>query len=210
MVFHALSKTVVAFSIFLLLTPISYADTTVNTVQRVHALALYGEPKYADDFKKRFAYTSPQATKGGVLRLAEMGSFNSLNPFIAKGSAESWLGLLYDSLTVQSADGPASYYGLVAESMEFPVIIHGLFFIYDQKLYNFHDGRAMTADDVVFSFNLLLEKGSPYYKLSYADVASVTALNTHQVKFSFKKTSRRLLLSVGSFPILPKHFWEKE
>lgn len=190
-----------------------YAQSESNTItaiphMKAHGMAMHGELKYPADFT-HFEYTSAKAQKGGSLRLASQGTFDSLNPFIAKGTAANRIGLLYDSLTVSSADEAFSRYGLVAETMEWAEDRSWIIFNMRPEA-RFHDGEPIVAEDVVYSFNMLMEKGSPVYKAYYADVKNVEALSKHRVKFSFKNNeNRELALIVGELPIFPKHYWEK-
>ncbi|MGH1440661.1 MAG: extracellular solute-binding protein [Cellvibrionaceae bacterium] len=172
-----------------------------------HAIAMHGEPKYSKNFS-HFSYTSPKAKKGGNIRLYGFGTFDSLNEFIAKGNPADNLELLYDSLTKQAMDEPFTQYGLVAHTIEYPEDRSWVIFHLRSQA-KFHDGKNITADDVVFSFNLLIEKGNPAYKFFYADVEKVEAINANKVKFSFRNTqNRELALSVGQLPIFPQHFWQ--
>jgi microcin C transport system substrate-binding protein len=172
-----------------------------------HALTLYGEaPKYPADFK-HFDYVNPDAPKGGTLRQAGFGGFDSLNPFINKGVSADDLGLMYDTLTTHSLDEPFSEYGLVAEKIEkAPDNSWVRFFL--RKEARFNDGRPLTAEDVKFTFETLMEKGAPMYKGYYADVDKVEIEGPHQVRFVFKHAgNRELPLIVGQLPVLPKHYW---
>ncbi|MEO0442469.1 MAG: extracellular solute-binding protein [Pseudomonadota bacterium] len=178
-----------------------------QNITKSHAIAMHGSPKYGPDFK-RFDYTSAEAKKGGLLRLSGFGTFDSLNAYIAKGNAAERLALIYDTLTVAAADEPFTQYGLLAKSIEYPQDRSWVIFTMRPEA-RFHDGQAVTAADVVFTFNLLMEKGNPAYKFYYADVAKVEALDKHRVKYSFKtNTNRELLLTVGTLPVLPQHFWQ--
>lgn len=172
-----------------------------------HALTLYGEaPKYPADFK-HFDYVNPDAPKGGTLRQAGFGGFDSLNPFINKGVSADDLGLMYDTLTTHSLDEPFSEYGLVAEKIEkAPDNSWVRFFL--RKEARFNDGQPLTAEDVKFTFETLMEKGAPMYKGYYADVDKVEIEGPHQVRFVFKHAgNRELPLIVGQLPVLPKHYW---
>jgi microcin C transport system substrate-binding protein len=172
-----------------------------------HAIALHGKPKYKSWFT-HFDYTNPKAPKKGSLKLATQGTYDSLNPFIAKGNAANEIGLIYDSLTVQSADEPYTQYGLIARTIEWP----------DDRTWvkyqlrpeaRFHDGKPITALDVKYTFELLMEKGNPVYKTLYADVTEVIVIGTYSIKFKFKHgNNRELILLVGQLPVLPKHFWK--
>jgi microcin C transport system substrate-binding protein len=84
-----------------------------------HGFSMYGDLKYGRDFK-HFDYVNPNATKRGDVRLAAIGTFDTLNPFILKGVAATGLGQVFDTLTTQSADEPFSEYWLIAETIEVP------------------------------------------------------------------------------------------
>lgn len=173
-----------------------------------HALTLYGEaPKYPANFK-HFDYVNPDAPKGGVLRLPGLNGFDSFNPFIPKGNAADRIGLIYDTLTYHSPDEPFTEYGLLAEKIEkAPDNSYVRFFLNPKA--RFHDGEPVTAEDVIFTFNALLEHGDPMYRHYYADVAEVVAESPRTVRFSFKHAgNRELPLILGQLQVLPKHWWE--
>lgn len=184
------------------------AAAAADGAGRSHGLALYGEPGYPAGFAS-FDYVNPDAPKGGVLRLAEEGGFDSLHPFIARGSSPSGMGLVFESLTVNSGDEPFSVYGLLAETIELPADRSWVGYHIRPEA-RWHDGRPVTADDVVFSFESLMEKGAPGYRLYYRDVKSVEALSERHVRFHFstKDVNRELPLIVGQLPVLPRHDWE--
>lgn len=172
-----------------------------------HAIAIHGDIKYAADFK-HFEYASPKALKGGTLRDYSLGTFDSLNPFITKGTPASDIGLVYETLTTSAEDEPFTQYGLVAEKIEYPEDRSWVIYHINPKA-RFHDGKAITADDVVFSFETLVEKGIPIYAQYYADVTKVEALDKRRVKFNFKNAeNRELALIVGQLAVLPKHYWK--
>jgi microcin C transport system substrate-binding protein len=173
-----------------------------------YAITLYDEPaKYPADFK-HFSWVNPEAPKGGVLRLAGVGGYDSLNPFIPKGNSADQLGLIYDSLTFHSPDEPFTEYGLLAEKIEKAPDNSYVRFYLNPKA-RFHDGKPVTAADVVFTFNTLVEHGDPMYRHYYADVAKVEAEDDLRVRFDFKHAgNRELPLILGQIQVLPKHFWE--
>ena len=172
-----------------------------------HALTLMGEPKYPANFE-RFEYTSPQAQKGGNVRLGYAGTFDSLNPYITKGTPDALSLYLHDSLTRSSEDEPFTQYGLIAEKIELAEDNSFVIFHINPKA-RFHDGKPITAEDVVFSFNLVTTKGAPLYASYFAEIKSVAALDPRRVKFEFKNTSNRELpLTLEMLPILPKHYWQ--
>jgi microcin C transport system substrate-binding protein len=173
-----------------------------------HALTLYDEaPKYPASFK-HFDYVNPDAPKGGTFRQAGFGGFDSLNPFISKGVPADDIGMIYDTLMRQSLDEPFTEYGLVAGKIEkAPDNSWVRFYIRPEA--RFHDGHPMRADDVVFSFQTLMQSGSPLYRGYYADVADVVAEDPLRVLFKFKHTNNRELpLILGQLQVLPKHWWQ--
>ncbi|HEX5841348.1 MAG TPA: extracellular solute-binding protein [Pseudomonas sp.] len=172
-----------------------------------HAQTLYDEaPKYPANFQ-HFAYVNPDAPKGGTLRQAGFGGFDSLNPFINKGVAADDIGLIYDTLTHHRLDEPFTEYGLVAAKIEkAPDNAWVRFYLRPEA--RFHDGQAITAEDVKFSFETLMTQGAPTYRGYYADVDRVEVEGPHKVRFIFKHAgNRELPLIVGQLPVLPKHWW---
>lgn len=173
----------------------------------VHALAMHGSPKYAAGFK-HFEYVNPEAPKGGKLRLAYRGTFDSLNPYILKGNAVGDIAsYLFQSLTTKSSDEAFTEYGLLAESIEVADDKSSVTFNMRSDA-KWHDGVAVTAHDVKFSFETLTTKGHPFYKSYYSHVKEVQVLGDHIVKFVFNvKDNAELPLIIGQMPVLPKHYW---
>lgn len=172
-----------------------------------HGHSKYGELKYGPDFE-HFEYASPDAPKGGTIVRWARGSYDNTNPFILKGVSAAGAGIIYDTLTVGSLDEPFSRYGLIAESIEEADDKRWVIFNM-RKSARWHDGVALTADDVVWTFDTFKEKGHPAYKSYFGAVAKAEALSTHKVKFSFSEgNNAELPLIIGELPILPKHFWE--
>ena len=180
----------------------------------VHALALHGMPKYGPGFT-HLDYANPGAPKGGTLRLHALGTFDSLNPFIIKGTPAAGLsylgqGLIYDSLMEQSNDEPFSMYCLLCETVEMPADHKSITFNL-RKEARWHDGTPVTADDVVWSFNTFMEKGAPFFKAYYNDVENVKAESPSRVTFTFKHgDNNELPLIISQLSILPKHYWTAE
>lgn len=172
-----------------------------------HGIAMHGDLRYGPDFP-HFDYVNPDAPKGGTVRLSDTGSFDSLNPFIIKGEPAAGLGLTYDTLTVQSADEPFSEYGLLAETIETPEDRSWVQFTLRAEA-RWHDGRPVTADDLLFSFRTLREKGAPFYRFYYASVESTEKIDERTVRFTFKPgDNRELPLILGQLTVLPRHYWE--
>lgn len=173
----------------------------------VHAIAMHGKPKYAQDFQQ-FDYVNPTAPKGGEARLAAIGSFDTFNPHVVKGQPATGLGFLFESLVTSSADEAFSEYGLIAESIEMPADRSSVAFTLRPQA-RFHDGAPITADDVIYSFETLKAKGRPFFRFYYANVAKVEKLGERQVRFSFSGgENRELPLIIGQMPILSKAYWQ--
>lgn len=173
-----------------------------------HGLSIFGDLKYPKNFQ-HFEYVNPQAPKGGVVHFGAEGTFNNLNQFILKGISASGLSYLYDSLMEGSDDEISARYGLIAEVVKLASDKSWIEFKL-RKIARFHDGKNITADDVVFTFNKLREDGHPSYKMAFRDVERVQKINDHQVRFIFKNNRNRdLPLLVASLPILPKHYYDK-
>ena len=171
-----------------------------------HAMTMFDNeiPKYTTTFPY-FDYVNPTAPKGGTLRLAVDGTFDSFNSFIPKGNAASTGSV--ETLLVNSADEPFTAYGLVAKTMEWPADRSWVIFNLRPEA-RWHDGTPITADDVVWSFETLVEKGMPFYRYYYSAIDSAEALSTHRVRFNFKESgNQELPLITGQLPVLPKHYW---
>lgn len=172
----------------------------------VHGMALHGAPKYAADFQ-HLDYVNPDAPKGGIMRMSALGSFDSLNPYIVKGVPASGLGMIYESLLQQTDDEPFTAYGLLAETIEVPQDRSWIIFNLRPQA-KWHDGKPVTADDVVWTFNTLTTEGQPFYKAYYHNVKSVEAVSSTKVKFTFDMANNlELPLIVGQMPVLPKHYY---
>ena len=159
---------------------------------------------------EHFAYADPNAPKGGTFSLVGWGgvtTFNSLNNYILKGDAAQGLELLFNSLMVPAADEPDAVYGLVAESAEVADDGKSVTF-YLRPEAKFADGTPLTADDVVFSFDTLKNKGHPIYHQTLQDVVKAEALDPHTVRYSFTgDLVRDLPLTVAMLPIFSKTYY---
>ena len=177
-------------------------------VYRGHGIAMHGDLKYPAGFK-HFDYVNPDAPKGGDVKLGSIGGFDTFNGFIVKGRSAAGLGLMYDSLMASSSDEPFSMYGLIAESVEMARDRSWVIFHLNPKA-RWHDGKPITVEDVIWTFNTLVEKGTPFYRYYYGNVAKIEKVAARSVKFSFKPgENRELPLIVGQLTVLPKHYWEK-
>lgn len=187
-------------------------QSTVDKVQTVtpqHGVAMHGEVKYPADFK-HFEYVNPLAPKGGTVRRSVVSnSYDSFHPFVLKGVPAAGVShYLYDTLTIQSEDEAFSQYGLIAEKIEMPADRSWVIFHINPKA-RFQDDHPISPEDVIFTFNSLIEHGAPFYKAYYGDVSKVSQVAEHQVRFDFKNSeNRELPLILGQLPVLPKHYWE--
>src|SRR5689334_10411778 len=139
----------------------------------VHAVSLVDKPKYPPDFK-HFDYVNVNAPKGGVVRQSTNGTFDSLNLVPVKGVVGAGLGLIYDQLMVQSLDEISTQYGQVAEALKYPPDYSSVTYRLRTNA-KWHDGQPITADDVVWSFQVLTDKdrGNPAQIAYYQHVAKV-------------------------------------
>ena len=180
------------------------------------SLAMHGVAKYADGFT-HFDYVNPDAPKGGTLKLAAGGTFDSLNPFTIRGQAAlglstGYLSLVYEPLMARSADEPFTLYGLLAQSVEVPEDRSSITFNINPKA-TFSDGVAVTANDVLFSFETLRDKGRPNHRTYYKKVDKAEKTGPLSIKFTFKKNAqgvidREMPLIMALMPVLPQHDWE--
>lgn len=186
------------------------AQDTQTAIPRA-GVAMHGDVKYGPDFS-HFDYVNPDAPKGGTLRLNAVGTFDSLNPFIVKGAPAGGMtflgtGMIYESLMDQSYDEPFSMYGVLAESIELPDDRNWVAFNLRPQA-KWADGQPVTADDVVWTFNTLMEKGTPFFKAYYGEVEKVEATSPGRVKFTLKRNDNaELPLVISQMSVLPKHYW---
>ena len=179
---------------------------------RSYGYNFFGELSYPEDYK-HFNYVNPDAPKGGEISIWASGTFDSMNPYSRKGRAGRLSSMMYESLL---GDGPADtvgeYYGLLAHSLEYPASVDWVIFHMRPEA-RFSDGTPVTAHDVVFSHNLLLEQGLPSYAQAVKRrVPEVEALDDHTVKFYFAQDleSRRSLVDqVGGVPVWSQKWYEE-
>jgi len=171
-----------------------------------HGIAMHGSPKYGSNFKN-LDYVNPNAPKGGKVIFSSTGSFDTFNPFVLKGTVVAGIDNLYETLTSSTSDEAFTEYGLIAETIEWPDDRSWVSFIIRKEAI-WHDGKKITPEDVIWTFNTLMEKGHPFYKYYYGDVIEVIKESENKVKFIFKgNTNLELPLIVGQLPVLPKHYW---
>ena len=194
--------TVAVFTAVLSIAPVSGFSAETS-----HGLAMHGDLKYPAGFKN-FEYTNPAAPKGGTVRLNAVGTFDSFNSFIVKGNGAAGLGFIYDNLMHGSADEAFSQYGQLAESIEVPKDRSWAAFTLRAEA-KWHDGKPVSVADVIWTFNTLTTKGTPFYRFYYGNVADVVQTGPRTVRFNFKPgENRELPLILGQLTILPKHYWQ--
>ncbi len=197
------------------------ADPAVSTG---YAISILSRPALPAGFA-HFPYVNPDAPKGGEVRLAAVGSYDSFNPFILRGRAVAGLvggwvilpggsgsgasiGHVWESLLASSADEVATGYCHLCSSVEAPADGSWIAFTLRPEA-RFSDGVPVTAEDVAWSFNTLVAQGSPAFRLELAAVASVEAQGRDRVVFRLKpERDRKLPLILGELPILPEHFFK--
>jgi len=177
-----------------------------------HGIAMIGEPALPAGFD-HLPYVNPDAPKGGRITYGVVGTFDSMNPFIVQGGTTSSRGLadptfgnlVYESLLTRSSDEPFTLYGLIAETVETPADRSWVEFQINPKA-KFSDGQPITPEDVIFSMELLRDKGRPNYKAYFSKVEKIEKVGERGVRFHMEAAKdRELPLIIGLMPILPKH-----
>jgi peptide/nickel transport system substrate-binding protein len=170
-----------------------------------HAIAMHGEPAMPDGFTA-FPYANSDAPKGGRLVQGVLGTFDSLNPFIVQGLAvQAIRGYVVETLMARGYDEPFTLYGLLARTVETDDARDYVTFGLDPAA-RFSDGTPVTAEDVVFSWQLLRDHGRLNHRTYYSKVAKAEVLDPHTVRFDLTGSNdRELPLILGLMPVLPKH-----
>ncbi len=175
-----------------------------------HAIAMHGEPELPEGFA-HFPYVNPDAPKGGRIDYAVQGTFDSLNPFIvqgdgARGLFDQYFGNnVFETLMSRSRDEPFTLYPLIAESVETDDERSYVQFVLDPDA-RFSDGEPIDVEDVIFSLELLRDKGRPIYQNWVDQVETMSKVGERGVRLDFKSTgNRELPLLLALLPILPEH-----
>lgn len=186
---------------------------TPALAEPLHGIAMHGSPALPPDYK-HFSYVNPDVKKGGKVAYGVVGTFDSLNPFVLKSMRTTARGLwdpifghlVYEPLMTRSSDEPFTLYGLLAESVEWDEDRSFIQFNLDPNA-KWSDGEPVTADDVIFSFELLREKGRIPFSNRLTPVEKMEKIGEHGVRFTFNDKADRefpLILATAT-PILPKH-----
>jgi microcin C transport system substrate-binding protein len=173
---------------------------------RSGAVAILKKPALPADFAY-FPYVNPDAPKGGEAVLGAVGTFDSFNPFIVRGSPATDISHTYDTLLRDNADEANAGYGHLAQVIEIAADGRSVAFELRPEA-RFHDGAPVTAEDVAWTFEMLRTHGRPTYRQYYADVQGVTVEGPRRVSFQLKSAANRELpLILGQLVVLPKHWW---
>lgn len=169
-----------------------------------HAIAMHGDPALAANFTS-FPYVNPDAPKGGSFTIGVIGSYDSLNPYVVRGEAVTGLRTyIYAPLMMRSMDEPFTLYPYIAEKVEMPEDRSSVTFYLNPKA-EFSDKHPLRSEDVIFSWQLLKEKGWPNQRSHYSRVKKAEPVGETGVKFYFRERDRELPLLLGLMPVLPKH-----
>lgn len=171
-----------------------------------HGVSLTGELRYPAGFA-HFDYVNPSAPKGGELKLAATGTYDTFNPILEKGEAAPGLSLVFDTLMKEAEDEVSTSYGLLAEGVSYPEDVSSATFRLRAEA-RWADGKPVIPDDVIFSFEKSKEL-NPLYMSYYRHVVAVEKTGERDVTFRFdEKNNKELPMILGQFQILPKHWWE--
>ena len=200
-------KFLIAFSVIVLFL-VNIAHSADHIIKS-HGISTFGELKYEKDFT-HLEYVNPNAPKGGEVSIWAFGSFDSMHPYTTKGRSGSLSSIFFESLLTGTSDEIDASYGLVAKNIEYPEDRSWVIFNMRPEA-KFSDGSPLTADDVLFSYELLKEKGLPSFRARIEkEIEKVTIINKHKIKFDFKKgiPTRDLPASAGSLPIFSKKYYQ--
>jgi microcin C transport system substrate-binding protein len=173
-----------------------------------HGLSLFGDVKYPAGFK-HFDYVNPNAPKGGTVRQFTIGTFDNFNSIVSgvKGQLAADVSLLYDTLAARALDEVSTAYGLLAESVSYPSDFSSVTYRIRSEP-RWHDGKPITVDDVIYSFEVL-KKNHPFYGAYYRHVTKAEKTGDRDVTFTFDGVGNRELPQiVGELFVIPKHWWE--
>jgi len=183
----------------------------------LHGIAMHGQPALPPDYKS-FSYVNPDVKKGGHITYGVVGTFDNLNPFILKSMRTTARGmwdpdygnLVYESLLQRSRDEPFTLYGLLAETVEWDDNRTFIQFNLNPKA-KWADGQPVTADDVMFTFELLRDKGRVPFSTRLNLVSKMEKIGDRSVRFTFNdKADRETPMVFGLMPVLPKHLIDPE
>lgn len=173
----------------------------------LHALAMHGEAAFPDGPQAPFEWVNPDAPQGGTLRLAETGTFDSMNPYIILGLPARGLGLVFQSLLYRSPDEPFTLYPQLARGIELAPDRSWIVFHLDPRA-RFQDGTPVTSNDVLFTFNALLRDGKPHNQTYYAGVTKAQAIDDLTVRFDLEPGNWELPMILGLMPVMSEAYFD--
>ena len=182
-----------------------------------HGLSYFGDLKYGPDIA-HFDYANPDAPKGGRIKLPSIGTFNNLNPYVDKGLLAHYISprggsagsFILDPLMRKCEDELASYYAWLAESVEVADDFSRVTYKLRENAY-WHDGRPVTIEDVLWTFDMIKSKGSPMWRSLYQDIVALERIDDWSFTFHFSDTAEKtpqLVIETATFAPLPRHYWE--
>lgn len=178
-----------------------------SLAEPVHGIAMYGEPALPAGFSN-LPYANPEAPKGGAIRMAEPGSFDSLKPWVLKGNAAWGVGVhVTETMMIRSIDEPFTLYGLLAESVETDPERTWVEFTLRAEA-KFSDGSPVTVADAIWSYETLGTQGHPRYQGAWKKVDKIEQTGERSFRITFKEKDRELALLMGMRPVLKKAQWE--
>lgn len=181
-----------------------------------HGLSYFGDLKYPADVA-HFDYANPDAPKGGRIKLPSIGTFNNLNPYVDKGLLARFISprsgsagsIILDPLMRKCEDELAAYYVWLAESVEVADDYSWVTYKLRENAY-WHDGRPVTIEDVLWTFDMIKSKGSPMWKSLYHDIVRLEQVDEWSFTFHFRDTAEKtpqLVIETATFAPAPRHYW---
>lgn len=206
----ALTAGLMGGAMILMLAASAIAARAENTII-AHGISTFGELKYPAGFT-HLDYVNPDAPKGGEISEWTSGGFDSMNPYSIKGRAAALSSAPFESILEGTDDEIGAHYCLMCTTLEYPEDRSWVIFNLREDV-KFADGSPMTAEDVIFSYEVFLAKGLTDFRTIFATkVEKAEALGPYKVKFTFKTgiPTRDLPQDVGGLPILSKAQYEAE
>ena len=192
----------------------------LHATEYKHGYAFLSEPRYPSDFKQ-LDYVNPNAPKGGIIRIPQMGNWDSFNPVPPRGRVAAGLSvgsptdnLLLDCLVDFAADENSTIYGVIADGIAIPEDKSWIGFrLRRDPLPRWHDGTPITVDDLVFSFDVYRNLAQPPIQAPLEPFTKIEVINDREVRYHIEESERSnplLPMRIGTMPVLPKHYWENE
>ena len=190
-----------------------FAGGSVLASAPSHGFAYFGEPKYPKDMD-HFDYVNPDAPKGGLARVAGIGTFNNLNPFVDKGILAQYIdprvfSITHERLMMEADDELATYYGRLAETIKVADDYSWVEYTLRQDAY-WHDGVPVTVDDVIWTFDAYRNKASASWRSAYRDIERIERTGPWSFKFHFTESAEKtgqLIIQTAMFTPQAKHFY---